>query len=336
MAAVKVDKETKLLDQNHIAETRAEHRYNKVPAVAGKGLKISSAEKYWKEHPGAIFVPLLRVVGDEAAILALLNRANAGHRLREIVDSGYSLRTLANPAVRAAFEAEVAAAKAHKEAKVQSTFSTAHLLQWHNMGRPPKAEKSKASPRSATGSPRGGGGHPANLAAVLAEAVKVGKVRNVSKMSENGAHSKSEARRGAKSKFRELPEVPGLVSDNVATYARALQLLNKSPEEVAALSAKFASLLQPQVSALQMPVTAAPIIAAPLQIPSFVAQVPQVPVAARVSPRRSPVAAVAPIVPPVMTRTGTSPRTASTNRSPMRVVQPVVPIQQGAPSQMVL
>lgn len=358
MAAPKTDKDLNLLDVKKVGEATANHRYNKVPSAPGKGLKISSAEKHFKKNPTAIFVPIVRLVGDEAAVAALLARSAYARDAAALLSNGYSLRSLAHPELRARFDAEVAAAKAHKEAKYQSAFTTGHLRQWHAMGKPQKVEKATGSPRAATGSPRGGGhGRPVNLAAAIAAAVAAGAVRNVSEMTENGAHSKKQERR-TDTKFKELPEVPGLVSDSLEKYVLALRILGKTEAEIANLSAKFAALLQPQMSMLNtlMPIAPAPIVTRPVMpfapqafVPQAMPQtfVPQVQPAANVSPRSRAVAPIvqpfapttrtpprvspaAPIVPPIVRTAGTSPRI--TQRSPARVVQPVV--QSGPPSSL--
>lgn len=351
-----------LVSREAVEAARDAHRYNKVSDPSGKGLKLSSHTKTWKDHPDYVFVPSLRLVGSPAEVRQYLSQYYKPQDVEAAMADAYSKAAVeSNPALRARFEAEVEAARKHKEAHPKSEkqglsdltvldrIYEAQKASRAKSGEGKKKKKAAGSP----GSPRGGG-HKADLKAAYEAARKEGHGLNVNRIKATGAGSiKLKQAPGPKSHLRSLAAVPGLYAEKPEQYRLALQLIGKSPEEVERLTAEFSGHKGPKpitIGVAPVQLQAAPMVATSIKAPSPMSvpvPVPvtrmsppraaqQVPVPVRMSPPRVQQPSVVPVPSGARVSPPRGPVTI-TSSSPRRVSVPMpTVVQTGAPSSFTL
>lgn len=309
-----------LVSQQAINDARAAHTYNKVSKPKDtKGWKISGATRsIWRKFPNVVYIEQLRLAGMPDEIRTYLRgKGYTDANIEAFLRGAYSQANIqANPALRAAFDAEVAAAGTHRgKAKQPARYDLAVLDRITAGTATNRRSKLKVGGVTAKAkkSPRG---RPANLKERLGVAVQKGAVLDVSFLKETGHGAHKREKFGETSGRKHLVDVPGLYSTNAETYRLALQHLGEPPERVEQLTNKFRTMLSSQPSSapiqpVQPVMPQQPYIVQPQPVPA-----PMVAgsTAGRVSPRL--------IVPPVQPQPQIQASRMSPRISPPTVVRP--------------
>ena len=216
-------------------------------------LRLTGAEKKWKESPNYVYVPSLRVAGFPADIEAVFEDLGvSADKVRQHIARGYTASSAAGP-LKAEFEAEVAVVKAaaKKEKKEVVAYAGPSIAQYAEMvdkatveggrapargrSKSPKKAKSPGRPKSkspkkakskspkARKSPAKGKKQARPLADKLA-ALSEGKVMDVSGLHVDGSGAKAINAPGPKSKKVQAGGYR-IVSDNKRGVNAAAKLL---------------------------------------------------------------------------------------------------------------
>ncbi len=275
-----------------------QHQYIKVGEKPGH-LLLSGAPGRWKkaEHATDIYVPSLRVAGSPGVIRSLfLGLGVTANDIDQHLARAYTATNHTTPGYRDAFDAEVQAYKAWKDGrdaeKKAAGGAAVSLTQLQYFVDQLQAASTVAR-TAAAGSPRAaaaavGGVSPGRaprvraLADRLAEAVKKGKVLDVSKMdAAKGTGIKMINPPGANSKKVGVAGL-AIVSSNPALFAHAIRQLGANYEPYIARynerMAQGAVLAAAPAAAPRFPVATSPVLTGGVALPTIPGVFPTLPV----------------------------------------------------------